>query len=86
MAANKNKVSKERVTLLFCSYMDGSEKLKPIFIVNAENPRCFNHKRIKKQNLPVHYYSNKSKKLHDAFEDVTSRAKKQTTITDFFPK
>jgi len=25
-------------------------------------------------------------KLHDAFEDVTSRAKKQTTITDFFTK
>ena len=58
--ANKNKVSKERVTLLFCSNMDGSEKLKPIFIANAENPRCFNHKRIKKQNLPVNYYSNKS--------------------------
>ena len=47
-------------TLLFCANMEGSEKLKPVFISNAENPRCFNHKRIKKQNLPVHYYSNKS--------------------------
>ena len=25
-------------------------------------------------------------KLHDAFEDLTSREKKQTTITDFFLK
>jgi hypothetical protein len=47
MAANNNKASKERVTLLFCANMDGSEKLKPVFIANAENQRCFNHKGLR---------------------------------------
>jgi hypothetical protein len=32
--ANSNKVCKERLSLLLCSNMDGSEKLKPVIIGN----------------------------------------------------
>lgn len=52
------KKSKQRVTILFCTNMDGSEKLKPLVIGKSENPRCF--KSINKADLPVTYRGNKS--------------------------
>lgn len=48
------KKSKERLTILLGSNMDGSEKLKPIVIGKSKNPRCF--KRVK--FLPVTYEAN----------------------------
>jgi hypothetical protein len=49
------KRSKERVSLLLGSNMDGSEKLKPLLIGKFKNPRCF--KGIK--SFPVTYKFNK---------------------------
>ena len=48
------KRSKDRITVLFGSNMDGSEKLKPLVIGKFNNPRCF--KNIK--TLPVIYEAN----------------------------
>lgn len=49
------KLSKERVTLLFAVNMDGSEKLKPLFIGKSAKPRCF--KNVK--SWPVTYRNNR---------------------------
>lgn len=48
------KISKERITVLVCANMNGSEKLKLVVIGKSQNPRCF--KNIKK--LPVIYRAN----------------------------
>ncbi|KAL4153779.1 hypothetical protein QTP88_001612 [Uroleucon formosanum] len=48
-------LTKERVTLLFAVNMDGSEKLRHLFIGKSANPRCF--KNVK--SLPVTYKNNK---------------------------
>nr|XP_015838614.1 PREDICTED: tigger transposable element-derived protein 4 [Tribolium castaneum] len=48
------KHSKERVTLLLATNMDGSEKIKLLLIGKSKNPRCV--RGIKW--LPVHYESN----------------------------
>ena len=45
---NSNKLCKERLSLLFCANMDGSEKLKPIVI----------DRTINKMNLPCYYRYN----------------------------
>lgn len=50
------KKSKERLTVLFCSNADGSEKCKPLVIGKFKNPRCFRGVR----NLPVSYEANKT--------------------------
>jgi len=50
------KQSKERLTVLLCANADGSDKLKPLIIGKAKNPRCF--KNVK--NLPCKYDSNKN--------------------------
>nr|XP_002735168.1 PREDICTED: tigger transposable element-derived protein 6-like [Saccoglossus kowalevskii] len=49
------KTSKERLTVMLCANMDGSEKLKPLVIGKSKNPRCF--KNVK--SLPVDYKANK---------------------------
>lgn len=48
------KYSKDRITLMVCTNMSGSEKLKPLIIGRSKKPRCF--KKIK--SLPVHYENN----------------------------
>ena len=50
------KLSKERLTVLLCANASGTDKLKPLVIGKYENPRCFS--AIKKNALPVFYYSN----------------------------
>lgn len=49
------KLSKDRVTVLVCANMSGTEKLPLLLIGKSKNPRCF--KGIK--NLPVSYQNNK---------------------------
>ena len=49
------KRSKERITVMLCSNMDGSEKIQPLVIGKFQNPRCFRGIRT----LPVKYYANK---------------------------
>jgi hypothetical protein len=58
LACNKVKVVKDRLSILFCSNMDGSEKLKPLVIGKSENPRCFSG--INRVNLPVNYTNNRT--------------------------
>jgi hypothetical protein len=48
------KHSKERVTLLLATNMDGSEKIKLLLIGKSKNPRCFRGTKW----LPVDYESN----------------------------
>lgn len=50
------KKSKLRVTLLFCTNMDGSDKRQLLLIGKSAKPRCF--KSINPSQLPVHYASN----------------------------
>ena len=49
------KHSKERVTVVFCCNVTGSEKLRPMVIGKSKRPRCF--KNVK--SLEVDYYANK---------------------------
>jgi hypothetical protein len=49
------KASKERITILLCCNMDGSEKIQPFVIGKAKQPRCF--RGIK--HLPVRYEANR---------------------------
>ena len=37
---NEVKVNKERLSLLLCTNMDGSEKLKPLIIGKFKQPKC----------------------------------------------
>ena len=50
-----SKADKERLTLVACSNASGSHKLDLAFIYTFENPRALKH--IKKDKLPVKYYS-----------------------------
>ena len=56
MQANHVKVNKERLSLLLCANMSGTEKLKPVVIGQSKNPRCL--KDLNKANLPVVYRNN----------------------------
>jgi hypothetical protein len=50
------KLSKERITVLFCYSMKG-EKIRPVLIGNAKKLRCFKNKNI--NGLNITYLSNK---------------------------
>ena len=49
------KKSKNRITVLLCANMDGTEKMRRIVIEQSKKSRCF--KGIK--SLPVDYYANR---------------------------
>ena len=49
------KQNKDRLTVMLCSNMNGSEKLKPLVIGKSKNPRSFKNVR----SLPVTYSANK---------------------------
>jgi hypothetical protein len=52
----RGKLSKERITVLFCCSMKG-EKSRPVLIGNAKKSRCFKNKNI--NGLNITYLSNK---------------------------
>lgn len=54
-ACHGGKRSKERITLLFCANMNGTEKLKPLMIGKSKSPRCFSG--IK--SFPLDYEANR---------------------------
>lgn len=54
-ACHGGKCSKDRLTVLLCVNMDGSDKLKPWVIGKYQNPRCLKNIRL----LPCHYRSNR---------------------------
>jgi hypothetical protein len=49
------KLSKERLTVLYCCNSDGSEKLQPVVIGKFAKPRCFKHVH----SLPCRYCNSK---------------------------
>jgi hypothetical protein len=51
------KLSKKRLTLLFCANMTGSDKRQLLCIGRSAKPRCFRH--INTNRLPVKYSSNR---------------------------
>jgi len=55
------KIRKDRVTLLLITSMDGRDKLKPIVVGKALNPRCFAvwRRNPNTNPMPVDYYSNR---------------------------
>jgi hypothetical protein len=50
------KLSKERITVLLCCNIDGSEKKRIDVIGKSVKPRSFGNKM---KNLPINYYNNK---------------------------
>ncbi|CAM2724777.1 unnamed protein product [Rotaria socialis] len=52
------KKSKERLTVLLCSNLAGTEKLKPVVIGKSQRPRCF--KNITTSKLPVTWLPNRT--------------------------
>ncbi|CAM4944475.1 unnamed protein product [Rotaria socialis] len=52
------KKSKERLTVLLCSNLTGTEKLKPVVIGKSQRPRCF--KNITTSKLPATWLSNRT--------------------------
>jgi hypothetical protein len=59
-------MSRDRVSVLVCTNMDGSEKLKPIVIGKYANPRAFKNKK----NLPLIYKNNANAWMKsDIFEE-----------------
>lgn len=73
------KVSKDRITVMFACSASG-EKLKPLIIAKAENPRCF--KNVKKSELGVDYVANKkawmnNKVFTDWLKNLNSEMRKQ---------
>jgi hypothetical protein len=56
------KLSKDRVTLLFCLNKAGTHKLPPLLIGKSKNLRCF--KSLNRKHLPIEYAS-KFKSLDD---------------------
>lgn len=50
------KKSKERVSVLICANMTGTEKLRPLVIGKAQEPRCFRNKK----RLPIIYRNNEN--------------------------
>lgn len=49
------KLAKDRLTVLLCANMNGTDKRKPLVIGKSQKPRCF--KNVK--TLPVQYHANK---------------------------
>ncbi|KAH8038698.1 hypothetical protein HPB51_002842 [Rhipicephalus microplus] len=55
-ACSSRKVSKERITVLFCANLDGSDKCRLFVIGKSARPHCFK----KRECLPVTYKANKN--------------------------
>lgn len=49
------KLAKDRLTVLLCANMDGTDKRKLLVIGKSQNPRCFKNVKV----LPVNYRANK---------------------------
>jgi hypothetical protein len=53
-----SKKAMNRITVLCCSNMSGTDKKKLLVIGKSAKPRCF--KGLKMDSLPVEYYANKN--------------------------
>ncbi|XP_069107251.1 tigger transposable element-derived protein 4-like [Argopecten irradians] len=71
------KLSKERLTVSFCSSMTG-EKEPIVVIGKSANPRCF--QKVPASSLPVHYYHNKKAWMTGSiFEDWLKKFDRKMT-------
>lgn len=74
------KLAKERVTVLLCCSALG-EKLKPLVIGHAAQPRAFRKHRVKLSALPVHWTSNRKAWMTSAiFNDWLSSVNKKMKL------
>jgi hypothetical protein len=55
-SCNDIKVNKERITILVCANLDGTEKLPLLVIRKSKQPRCFRSTKL----LPCTYHHNKT--------------------------
>jgi hypothetical protein len=59
-SCSRGKFSKERISVLLCTNIDGSEKKKVDIIGKSAKPRCFGKSS---DNFPVNYYNNKNESM-----------------------
>ncbi|CAF4510391.1 unnamed protein product [Rotaria sp. Silwood2] len=83
------KKSKERLTVLLCSNLTGTEKLKPVVIGRSQHPRCF--KNITTSKLPVTWLSNRTAWMTcNLFTDwlitINNQMKKKQSKNSYFPR
>lgn len=52
------KLSKDRLTLMLCTNMNGTDKLRPLLIGKSKKPQCLARKGLGLSDLKVDYYSN----------------------------
>lgn len=57
---SKHTSSKDRLSLLLCTNMTGTDKLKPVLIGKAARPSCLRKKGVTFGDLRVDYYNNKN--------------------------
>ena len=66
--------SKDRLSLLLCTNMTGTDKLKPVLIGKAARPSCLRKKGVSLKDLKVDYYHNKNGWMTSViFEDWLSQ-------------
>ena len=51
--------SKDRLSLMLCVNMTGTDKLRPLLIGKSQNPACLKKKKVQLSDLKVDYYNNK---------------------------
>jgi hypothetical protein len=69
------KLSKERLSILLCTNMDGSERKKVDVIGKSARPRCFSGKS---KSLPVNYHSNsKAWMTSDLWRQIMTKLNKR---------
>ena len=77
------KKNEDRVTIMFTCNATGSDKLNPLIIGTAENPRCFRNFR---KDLYCDYYYNKkgwmNRKVREAEPEILQTANENTEQTE----
>lgn len=56
----KTSACRDRLTLMMCTNMTGSDKLKPVVIGKAQKPQVLKRYNMSVNDLPVQYYANKN--------------------------
>ncbi|KAI6652943.1 Tigger transposable element-derived protein 6 [Oopsacas minuta] len=77
---NGTKTSKDRLTILLCANMSGTEKLKLLMIGKSQNPRCFKHMDF--SQMPVQWKANKKAWMDSSIfgewlKDINNKMKRQ---------
>lgn len=84
-----SKKSIDRITVLCCVNMTGSDKIKLLVVGKSLNPRCF--KNLSMEKLPVHYHANKnawmtstifSNRLHEWDKELLAKSKSILLLID----